>query len=143
MGEFSKSVGGVLPWVLAALLIAGQFFACFWGTDRLWPFNPILVYTHAPNLESYKAPILVAYKDKSEHDLVGLGWMGEHMERKLAGRIARSNEEEREYVLKSVGKFLEPNSDGFEGLRAYRLTFNILTGEVLEKELLAETRWKL
>ncbi len=127
--------------LLASFLVMGQFLCCLFSTSRLWPFNPILVYVSHSGSE-VRGPLLVAYSSTEEANLVAMGWCSELFERKLAAGLMSMPPARREHALRELAGFFAGRGRArFAGLRLYRLTWNLPTGQVREREQVAECRF--
>jgi hypothetical protein len=127
--------------LLATFLVMGQFLCCLYSSPRLWPFNPILVYvSHSgPQL---RGPLLVAYSGSEEANLVEMGWCSELFERKLAAGLMSMQAARREQALRELAGFFAKRGKGrFEGLRLYRLTWDLPSAQVVERDRVAQCRW--
>jgi hypothetical protein len=108
----------------------------------LWPFNPILVYTSPGDFKASSGAVIVAFRGDEEKDVVELGWLDEYLARKFATCIALSDPGDADRNLEMVKNYLEPSKHGFEGVRVYRLTYNLRHRTLVKRKLLAEARCK-
>lgn len=135
MGMKLKATG------LLLFLILGQFLTCLFSTQKMWPFNPILVFVE-PVEEEVVETKLVAFRPDGEADIVELGWVERRVEWRFSKMVDPSAPlEEQQRVMEDLAERLRPSAGQFEGLRLYNSTWNLNQGRIVDQKLVAEVRF--
>tara|TARA_Y100000815_G_scaffold273363_1_gene304436 strand:- start:286 stop:687 length:402 start_codon:yes stop_codon:yes gene_type:complete len=124
--------------LLLLFLVAGQFLACLFSTQKLWPFNPILVYVE-PVADKVTETSLVAFRGALEEDVVDLGWVDWRLVGRLVAPVRQATgevQQRRAFII--LVDLLRPSAEEFEGLRLYETTWSLSKGEATEKQLVLE-----
>jgi hypothetical protein len=123
---------------LLAFMVLGQFLACLWSTQQFWPFNPILVYVE-PIPDQVSETSLVAFKGRWEQDIVTLGWTNERVRGRLAAIVRQADTpEERAEKLAQIIDCYRPMAHDWQGIRLYKLTWDLKRGTLTQTQLLSE-----
>jgi hypothetical protein len=123
--------------LLLFFLVAGQFLACLLSTEKMWPFNPILVYVE-PVADDVTETSLVAFYGEQETNVVDLGWVDRRVEWRLVKAVDESTPEMQLKAMRELADEFRPMAGRFEGLRLSRSTWRLREGRVLEKKSIVE-----
>ena len=123
---------------LLVFLILGQFLCCLLSTQKLWPFNPILVYVE-PVPDVVTCTSLVAFQGDQEKDVADLGWVHERVRGRMVGAVeGGETQAERDRIFSAMVDRFRFQAGSYEGLRIYRYTWSLSRGRMTNKELLVE-----
>ena len=123
---------------LLLFLVLGQFLACLFSTQKMWPFNPILVYVE-PVADEVVETSLVAFRGAQEVSVVELGWVDWRVVGRLVNPVKEATgERQQQQAFLVLADELRRSAEGYEGLRLYETTWSLSEGEATEKQLVSE-----
>lgn len=128
--------------VAAATIVAGQAIAFLSESNSYWPFTPSLVYAKFPADMNHRSLNVVALTPGGEIDAALIGSVDDriiHIYNRNLKR-AKTVEQEQEILARLHEYVLSRDSEGLQidGLRVYRIRWDLGIGEIVESELVHE-----